>query len=185
MAIEIVGKYLRRAVMNGHDLEARTHIVIGATLAGLGFSNAGVHIPHSMGYPISDLIHRKRWVPSGYNVDYPMVPHGLSCTLGTPSVAKFTACTDLEKHALAAELLGERTEGLLVREAAMRLPEAIIKLMRDINFPNGIKDLGFTEDDIPLLVEGTLKQQRILSCSPRPVTAKALEQIFRDSMKFW
>jgi alcohol dehydrogenase class IV len=185
MAIDIVGKYLRRAVTNGNDLEARTQMLIGATLAGLGFGNAGVHIPHSMAYPVAGMIHHKTWIPPDYNLGYPMAPHGLACTMGAPAVAMFTASTDFEKHALMAEMLGEDIEGLPLRDAAMLLPEAIIKLMQDINFPNGLTELGFNESEIPQLVQGTLKQQRTLSCSPRPVTAKDLEQMFADSMSFW
>jgi len=185
MAIEIVGKYLRRAVTNGRDLEARKQMLIGATLAGLGFGNAGVHIPHSMAYPIAGLIHHKSWTPPDYNLGYPMAPHGLACTIGSPAVVKFTASTDFEKHALMAEMLGEDVEGYPLRDAAMLLPDAIIKLMQDINFPNGLTELGFNESEIPQLVQGTLKQQRTLSCSPRPVTAKDLEQMFADSMSFW
>ena len=59
------------------------------------------------------------------------------------------------------------------------------KLMKDINFPNGLTELGFSEAEIPQLVQGTLKQQRTLSCSPRPVTANDLEKMFADSMSFW
>jgi len=185
MAIEIVGKYLRRAVTNGRDLEARTQMLIGSTLAGLGFGNAGVHIPHSMAYPVAGMIHHKTWIPPDYNLDYSMVPHGLGCTIGAPAVVKFTASTDFEKHALMAEMLGEDIEVYPLRDAAMLLPEAIIKLMQDIDFPNGLTELGFNESEIPQLVQGTLKQQRTLSCSPRPVTAKDLEKMFADSMSFW
>jgi alcohol dehydrogenase class IV len=185
MAIKIVGKYLRRAVMNGHDLEARTNMLIGSTLAGLGFGNAGVHIPHSMAYPIAGLVHQKSWIPPDYNLDYPMAPHGLACAIGAPAVSMFTACTDFAKHALMAEMLGEDIEDLPMRDAAMLLHEAIIKLMQDINIPNGLTELGIEETEIPQLVQGTLKQRRILSCSPRPVTAKDLEQIFLDSMNLW
>jgi hydroxyacid-oxoacid transhydrogenase len=184
-AIKIVGRYLRRSVMNGRDLDARVNMLIGATLAGVGFGNAGVHIPHSMAYPIAGLMHSKSWIPTDYNLNYPMAPHGLACAIGAPAVTKFTAGTDFTKHALIAEMLGEDIEALSTRDAAMLLPEAIIKLMRDINFPNGLSELGFTESEIPQLVEGTLKQQRTLSCSPRPVSAKDLEQMFLDSMSLW
>jgi len=51
-AIEYVGRYLRRAVMNGLDLEARTYMALAATIAGIGFGNAGVHIPHGLAYPV-------------------------------------------------------------------------------------------------------------------------------------
>ncbi len=183
-AIEIVGKYLRRAVSMGNDLEARVNMALGATMAGVGFGNAGVHIPHSMGYPIAGMV--KEWTPPGFKgVDYPMVPHGIAVTVGAPAAMKFTVPADMEKHALVVQLLGEDIEDLSLREAAMGLPEVLIDLMKDINFPNGVGALGFDERDIPKLVEGTIKQQRLLVCSPRPVTEADLEQMFEDAMSYW
>nr|HID58020.1 iron-containing alcohol dehydrogenase [Desulfobacterales bacterium] len=182
-AIEIVGKYLRRAVADPYDLEARWHMMAGSTFAGIGFGNSGVHIPHSMAYPIAGMV--RDYVPPGYNVDEPMVPHGHSVTVTAPAAFKFTAAIWPEKHAHAAQLLGINTEGMSVIEAAMALPDAIIQLMKDIGFPSGIAELGYTEADIPQIVEGTLKQQRLLVGCPRKVGEKELTQIAKESMKYW
>ena len=56
-AIDFVGKYLSRAVLNGEDVEARGNMMLSATLAGIGFGTAGVHIPHACAYPIAGLKH--------------------------------------------------------------------------------------------------------------------------------
>jgi len=182
-AIEIVGKYLRRAVADPYDLEARWHMMVGATLAGIGFGNAGVHIPHSMAYPIAGMVRDYR--PPGYNVEEAMVPHGQAVTMPAPAAFKFTAPVWPEKHAHAAALLGLNAKGLSVAEAATALSDEIIKLMKDIGFPSGLNELGYTEADIPQIVEGTLKQQRLLVGCPRGVGEKELTQIAKASMKYW
>jgi alcohol dehydrogenase class IV len=182
-AIEWGGTYLRRAYYNGSDLEAKSHMAMAATFAGIGFGNAGVHIPHALAYPIAARI--KGWVPPGYGTEEPMVPHGLSVALTAAANFRFTAPSHPEKHARIALLLGVNTAGLSEWEAAMKLPEAFIRLMKDIGAPNGLGAIGYTEADIPALVEGGLKQQRLLVGSPRPVTGEDLTRIVEESMKLW
>ncbi len=182
-AIEFASKYLRRAVMNGHDLEAKTYMMLACTCAGIGYGNVGVHIPHAMGYPIAGMV--RDYIPPGYKIDYPLIPHGISVTIGAPAAFKFTAPSCPERHARAAELLGIKTEGLSVLEGAAALSDALVALMKDIVFPNGITALGYTEKDVPALAEGTLKQQRLLAGSPRSVGRKEIEKIFTNSMKYW
>jgi alcohol dehydrogenase class IV len=182
-AIEIVGTYLRRAVANPYDLEARWYMAAGSTFAGIGFGNSGVHIPHAMGYPIAGMIRDYR--PPGYNADHPMAPHGLSVTATAPAAFRFTAPIWPEKHAYAAHLLGVDIDCMSEMEAALSLPDAIIELMKDIGFPNGLEELGYTQEDIPALVEGSMKQQRLLVGCPRPVGEKELTQITRESMRYW
>lgn len=182
-AIEWAGKYLRRAYYNGNDLEARTYMAMGSTFAGIGYGNAGVHIPHALGYPIAGMV--EDWIPPGYGVDEPMVPHGISTILTAPACFRFTVPTDLDKHARIAELLGVTKAGLSAMDAAMILPEAIIRLMQDVGCPNGLSAVGYTEADIPRMVEGGWKQQRLLVGSPRPVTKRDLHQILKESMVLW
>jgi alcohol dehydrogenase class IV len=70
-------------------------------------------------------------------------------------------------------------------DAAMLLPDAIIRLMQDINAPNGLSAIGYIEEDIPEMVEGGWKQQRLLVGSPRPVTKEDLRRILEESMVLW
>lgn len=114
-----------------------------------------------------------------------MVPHGMSTILTAPASFEFTAPSNPEKHARVAELLGANIEGLAPLEAAYLLPGAITELMKDIGCPNGLSALGYTEADIPGLVEGGWKQQRLLVGSPRPVSKKDLTEIFEKSMVLW
>ena len=182
-AIEWVGKYLRRAYYNGTDVEAKSHMAMAATFAGIGFGNAGVHIPHALAYPIAGMV--KGWVPPGYDTTEPMVPHGLSVALTAAANFRFTAPSNPGKHARIAGLLGVNTAGLSETEAAKRLPDAFIELMRDIDAPNGLSAIGYADADIPALVEGGLKQQRLLVGSPRPVTKADLTRIVEESMRLW
>jgi alcohol dehydrogenase class IV len=182
-AIEWAGAYLRRACYNGNDLEARTYMAMGSTFAGIGYGNAGVHVPHALGYPIAGMV--KDWIPSGFGVDEPMVPHGISTALTAPACFRFTAPTDPAKHARIAELLGASTEGLSAMDAALLLPEAIVRLLQDVGCPNGLSAVGYSEADIGPMVEGGWKQQRLLVGSPRPVTKEDLRRILTESMVLW
>ena len=112
-----------------------------------------------------------------------MVPHGESVSLTAPAAFRFTFPADPERHLRAAALLDAGSAA--VEDERERLPHAIVSLMRDIGMPNGVGAVGFVHADIPDLVEGTLKQQRILSMAPRDVLSADLEAIFRDSMTNW
>jgi hydroxyacid-oxoacid transhydrogenase len=182
-ALGWMGTYLRRAYYNGQDMEARTYMSMAASFAGIGFGNAGVHIPHALGYPIAGMV--RDWRPAGYDVDHAMVPHGLATAITAPASFRFTAPTSPERHARIAELMGVNTSGLSPMEAALKLPDALIHLLRDLDCPNGLSELGYTEADIPEMVEGGWKQQRLLVGSPRPLTKENLADIFRDSMALW
>lgn len=180
-ALPLLSRSFRRAVLTGHDLEARTDMLLAASFAGMGFGNAGVHVPHACAYPIAGRVTAYR--PPDYPQAEPIVPHGESVSLTAPEAFRFTFPTDPQRHLRAAELLDPQAGEL--GDARERLPQAIVSLMRDIGIPSGIAAVGFTHADIPDLVEGTLKQQRILSMAPRDVMAEDLEIIFRNSMSNW
>jgi len=182
-AIEYVARYLRRAVLNGLDLEARVHLALAANYAGVGFGNAGVHIPHAVAYPIAGLV--RDYVPSGYKTRQPLVPHGVSVILTAPAAFRFTYASEPERHLRAAELMGMRVTGLGETERREALPRALVALMRDIGIPNGLTGIGYTERDIPALVDGTLRQPRLLAGAPRQVGAADLDWILRDAMRCW
>src|SRR5215831_5431401 len=75
-SLDIVRKYLVRASTDPGDDEARGKMILAASYAGVGFGNAGVHLPHGMSYPVSGNV--KSWVADGYSKDHPLVPHGFS-----------------------------------------------------------------------------------------------------------
>jgi len=182
-AIEYVGRYLRRAVLNGLDLEARVHLALAANYAGVGFGNAGVHVPHAVAYPIAGLV--RDYVPAGYRTRHPLVPHGMSVILTAPAAFRFTYASAPERHLRAAELLGVRIAELSDAERREALPRALISLMCDVGIPNGLNAIGYADADVPALIEGTLKQPRLLAGAPRTVGPLELDGILRDAMRYW
>jgi hydroxyacid-oxoacid transhydrogenase len=179
-ALEYGGRFLRRAVENGEDVEARGAMMLGASLAGIGFGSAGVHIPHACAYPIAGLKHE--WQPPGYPQDHPFVPHGWSVIVTAPAAFRFTYEAMPERHREVAELLaGERIESA----DENTLPEIIIQLMQDVGAPKGVRELGYDEDDIDDLVDGAMKQQRLLVGAPKEVSEEDLANVLRESMENW
>ncbi|RFB79878.1 hydroxyacid-oxoacid transhydrogenase [Methylovirgula sp. 4M-Z18] len=179
-AIEFGGRFLERAVRDGADLEARGTMMLGATMAGIGFGTAGVHIPHACAYPLAGLKHLYR--AKGYETTHNFVPHGFSVIVTSPACFRFTYDAAPEKHIHAAELL---TGGPITKPGPESLPNALIDLMKAVGAPSGIAELGYGEDDIPALVQGALKQQRLLVGTPKPVDAAQIEMIMRQSMANW
>jgi hydroxyacid-oxoacid transhydrogenase len=182
-ALRLVGAYLRRAVADPSDDEARASMLLAASYAGIGFGNAGVHLPHGMSYPVSGLVRNYR--APGYAVDHPLVPHGISVILNAPAVFRFTAQACPERHLKAAEVLGAKVGGARLEDAGKILAEKIIEMMRDLKVPNGLRALGYQSSDIPALVEGTLPQHRVTKLAPRPASAEDLSRIFEQAMVAW
>jgi len=179
-ALENGGRYLRRAVADADDLEARGAMMLTASLAGIGFGSAGVHIPHACAYPIAGLKHA--YQPPGYPSDHAFVPHGHSVIVTAPAAFRFTYAADPAKHRRAAELLAGRP---LPDDDENTLPDLLRDLMRDVGAPRGLRALGYGEEDIDALVTGALKQQRLLTLAPRAVGPDDLAAILRASMENW
>jgi hydroxyacid-oxoacid transhydrogenase len=77
------------------------------------------------------------------------------------------------------------TSGAAPEDAGELIAETIIKIMRQLGMPNGLKAVGFSPDDVDSLVAGTLPQHRVTKLSPRPASADDLKQLFLDSMSLW
>ncbi|MQA98009.1 MAG: iron-containing alcohol dehydrogenase [Streptosporangiales bacterium] len=180
-AMSLLAGSFRRAVRHGDDATARAEMALAATLAGMGFGNAGVHIPHANAYPIAGRVRDFR--PKDYPDAEPMVPHGMSVALTAPAAFRFTYPAAPERHVRAAELLDPAAPR--PSDPAEYLPSVLTSLMRDIGIPNGIGAVGYRADDVPALVEGALRQQRLLATAPREVTGDDLTAIFTGSMELW
>ena len=182
-ALRMTAKYLRRAVADPSDDDARANMMLAAAYAGVGFGNAGVHLPHGMSYPVSGLV--RDYQAPGYAVDHALVPHGVSVILNAPAVFRFTASASPERHLLAAEALGADIARANPNDAGNILADRILRMMQDLRMPNGLRALGYTPADIPALVEGTMPQHRVTKLSPRPAGAEELAEIFRNAMVAW
>jgi len=179
-AMSLLSTAFRRAVHDGADEQAREEMALAATFAGLGFGNAGVHIPHANAYPIAGRVRDYR--PAGYPDDEPIVPHGMAVSLTAPAAFEFTFSASPERHLRAARLLDPASSAA---DGPDLLPTVLRSLMRDIGIPNGLASVGYGEADVDALVEGSLKQQRLLATAPREVTGDDLAGVFRGSMEHW
>jgi hydroxyacid-oxoacid transhydrogenase len=182
-AIEMMSRNIVRAVEDPSDLEARGQMALAASFAGIGFGNAGVHLPHGMSYPVAGMV--REYVAEGYPADHPLIPHGMSVILNAPAVVRFTAPVNPERHLYAAQLMGADVSGASPEAAGELLAGAIIELMQKIGIPNGLKAVGYGPEDVDELVAGTLPQHRVTKLSPRPADAEDLKQLFLDSMTLW
>jgi hydroxyacid-oxoacid transhydrogenase len=182
-AIQTVAQNLVRAVEDPDDDEARSAMLLAATFAGVGFGNAGVHLPHGMSYPVSGMV--RDYVAEGYPRDHPIIPHGMSVILHAPAVFRFTAAANPERHLYAASLMGVDVSSAKPEEAGDLVADSIVALMKKTGMPNGLKAVGFVPDDVDQLVAGTLPQHRVTKLSPRPAQADDLKQLFLDSMTLW
>jgi hydroxyacid-oxoacid transhydrogenase len=182
-ALRMVREYLPRAVEDTGDDKARGMMLLAAAYAGVGFGNAGVHLPHGMSYPVSGMV--KDYHPPGYRVDHPLVPHGVSVILNAPAVFRFTALANPERHLQAAEALGADVSGASSEDAGKILADTITAFMQRLKVPNGLRALGYDSSHIPALVEGTLPQHRVTKLSPRPADREDLARLFEDAMVAW
>lgn len=182
-AIEMVACNIVRASQYPDDAEARGEMLLAAAFAGIGFGNAGVHLPHGMSYPVAGMVRDYR--PDGYVVDHPLIPHGMSVILNAPAVFRWTAPANPERHLLAARLMGVATDGATAEAAGELLAGALIDLMRQLEMPNGLRAVGYGPDDVDRLADGTLPQHRVTKLSPRPASRDDLRELFRAAMAYW
>ncbi|HOK06118.1 MAG TPA: iron-containing alcohol dehydrogenase [Syntrophales bacterium] len=163
-AVALIGGYIRVAVHDGRNAEARSNMLLASLYAGLGLANAGVTAVHSLSYPLGGR----------YGI-----PHGLANTVLLPAVMNFNLPGCLDKFADLAEALGEETEGLSVREAAGRAVEAVEALIEDCGVAMSLEDLDIPEEDFADLAEQALTVTRPLENNPRKIDREAALEIYR------
>jgi alcohol dehydrogenase class IV len=163
-AISLVGAFLRRAVADGNDLEAREGMALAATLAGLAFSNVGVALVHALEYPVGGATH---------------CSHGAGNGLLLPFVMRFNLPARRREFAAIARLLGEDVTGLQEQQAAERAITAVERLRADIGIPLRLRDLGVRTEQLRPFAEKACAVKRILRVNPRPVTPDDAEAVLR------
>ena len=179
-ALRMLAHWFVRAVQDSDDDEARGQMLLAAAYAGIGFGTAGVHLPHAMSYPVSG--HVRTYRPAGYPGDDPLVPHGMSVILNAPAAFRFTAPANPRRHLEAAAALGADVSRRADADAGRVLADRITWFMQRLGMPAGLRAIGYDASDIPVLVEGTLLQQRLTKLSPRPATADDFARMFEDAM---
>ncbi|WP_244403862.1 hydroxyacid-oxoacid transhydrogenase [Pyrolobus fumarii] len=169
-AIELIGRYLRRAAYNGQtDIEARAGMLLASNLAGLAFGNAGTSLAHAASYPLGGRY---------------KLTHGEAVGILLPAVLEFNAPADYCKATKVGELLsGEKPPCRCCPEGAKWAADKIRELQKDVGFTPGLEAVGVDPNDIPAMAEETLKQKALLALNPRPVTAKDVEWIYRRAWR--
>ncbi len=152
---------------DGSDLDAREGMALGATLAGLAFSNVGVAAVHALEYPVGGATH---------------CSHGAGNGLLLPFVMRFNLPARRKEFATIARLLGEDVAGLDEQQAAERAITAVERLRADVGIPKRLRDLGVTEAQLRPFAEKAFGIKRILRVNPRPVTVEDLEGILRAAL---
>ena len=165
-AITLVGQFLKRAVKDGNDLEARDGMALAATLGGLAFSNAGVALVHAMEYPVGAAVH---------------VSHGAGNGLLLPFVMRYNLSAKTAAYAEVARLLGEDTTGMDETAAAERAVAVVENLKADIGIPSRLRDLGVKEEQLRPFAEKAFAVKRLMRVNPRYPTADEIEHIYRQA----
>jgi alcohol dehydrogenase class IV len=186
-ALRVGGRYLVRAVRDASDREAREGLAWAATLAGIAFGNAGVHLPHAMSYSIAGLVRDYRC--AGYPDAEALVPHGISVVVGAPSVFRATGVTSPERHAAAAAALGAKASDVRAAEsdgvrAGELLARHLVATMRATGVPLGVTHVGYGAADVDALTRGAFIQKRLVDNAPMPVTEDAMRALFQGAMSY-
>ena len=181
-ALRLGGRSLVRAVRDASDEEARGELMWAATLAGIAFGNAGVHLPHAMSYAVAGLV--KGYMAPGYPPDEPRVPHGTSVVLNAPSVFRHTAPTSPERHLAAASALGADRRGAGAGDAGELLATTLLSLMRATDLPVGLVGVGYDRTDLDALAERAIVQKRLVDNAPCPVDRERMRALFEGALDY-
>jgi alcohol dehydrogenase class IV len=181
-AIKLIGQNLVQAVtaLEDRHLEA---LMFAGMLAGIGFGNAGCHLPHGMSYAVSGLV--KEYRAEGWLQGHPMVPHGIAVIVNSPAVFQLTGPGCPERHFLAAEAIGNDMERADKRDAGNILANSIIEMMKATGIPNGLSGVGYTEDDLEDLTDGAFPQKRLIDNAPMSIRREQLKDLFKNALKYW
>jgi choline dehydrogenase len=163
-AIELVGAWLRRAVGDGGDLEARTQMAHAATLGGLSYGTESAGAAHAMSQSAGG-VHD--------------CPHGALTARVLGPVCEYNVPADPRRYARIAQALGVDTSGLDDEAAAFAGVEEVYRLTDDVGIPT-MAELGFSESEIPLLARIAFEDPQTIG-NPREVDVAAYEEIYRNA----
>lgn len=198
-ALEQTVKYLPLVKQDPYDLEARTQLCLAASFAGIGFGNAGVTLCHAASYPISGLNKSYgQYKHKGYQVDHPIVPHGISVALTGPAVFEFLAPSSPDRHRTIAQVFHQYGSAHDLDPTRVSDPATLGQMCYDriaaflahLEVPRGLTKIGYGQADIPTIVQGILPQRRVLDLAPgvaeMPVeqSTEALSHILERSLEY-
>jgi choline dehydrogenase len=163
-AIELVARWLRIAVENGGDIEARTHMAHAATLGGMAYGTESAGAAHAMSQSAGG-VHD--------------CPHGALTARVLGPVCEYNVPAAPERYARIAWGLGVDTAGMDVREAAEAGVEELYRLTDDVGIPS-MTQLGFSVDEIPMLARIAYEDPQTQG-NPREVDVAGYEEIYRNA----
>ena len=181
-AIKLIGRNIVQAV-NDPSEENYDALMFAGMLAGIGFGNAGCHLPHGMSYAVAGLV--KDYQPDGWPSDNPMVPHGISVIVNSPAVFRKTGPACPERHWEAADAMGADLTDKNMEDGGEILADQIISMMRDPGIPNGLSGVGYLVSDLDALTDRSFAQKRLIDNGPLPVARNELKELFYDAMSYW
>jgi alcohol dehydrogenase len=165
-AIEMIARNLRAAVANGQDMEARDNMSYAQYLAGMAFNNASLGHVHAMAHQLGGF----------YDL-----PHGVCNAILLPHVQRFNMIAKMDRFVNIAVAMGEKVDGLSVREAAEKALEAIKTLSADVSIPGGLTELGVKEQDLKVMAENAQKDACGLT-NPRCPDLDDVIQIYKNAL---
>jgi len=181
-AINLIGRNIVQAVNDPRE-ENYGALMFAGMLAGIGFGNAGCHLPHGMSYAVAGLV--KDYQPDGWPADHPMVPHGISVIVNSPAVFRKTGPACPERHWKAADAMGADLTDKNMEDGGEILADQIISMMRDTGIPNGLSGVGYSMSDLDALTDRSFAQKRLIDNGPLPVARNELKELFHDAMSYW
>ena len=181
-AINLIGRNIVKAV-NDPSEENYDALMFAGMLAGIGFGNAGCHLPHGMSYAVAGLV--KNYQPDGWPADHPMVPHGISVIVNSPAVFRKIGPACPERHWEAADAMGADLTDKNMKDAGGILANQIISMMRDTGIPNGLSGVGYSLNDLDALTNRSFAQKRLIENGPLPIARNELKDLFQDAMSYW
>ena len=181
-AINLIGRNIVQAVNDPRE-ENYDALMFAGMLAGIGFGNAGCHLPHGMSYAVAGLV--KDYQPQGWPADHPMVPHGISVIVNSPAVFRKTGPACPERHWKAADAMGADLTDKNMEDGGEILADQIISMMRDTGIPNGLSGVGYSMSDLDALTDRSFAQKRLIDNGPLPVARNELKELFHDAMSYW
>ncbi len=141
-AIELIEQYLRIAVKDGTNIEAREQMAYAQFMAGMAFNNASLGYVHAMAHQLGGF----------YDL-----PHGVCNAVLLPHVQRFNVKVAPQRLADVAKAMGVNIKGLSAEEGANAALGAIVQLSKDVGIPDGLAQLGVKECDFSILAENALK----------------------------
>jgi alcohol dehydrogenase len=169
-SISRITKWLGPAFADGKDMEARYQMSLGSLMAGVVLNNSGTSLVHAMAYPVGGEHH---------------TPHGVTLSALLIACFDYVAVAKADKMAALARAMGENIDGLPAREVTERVLDAIHYLIKSVNLPATLTDLGISREktDVHQWAVEAHKEQRLLTRSPRILSVEDIELIYENAFE--